>query len=322
MAVFSDRRVQAALEDFVSVAQNCAYTQTYGNDDEHSKFFRSVIRKADMNTRRGITDFSFVGMRRGGFTTQGMYTFSSDGTAYGGMNRQNPQDVLELLAHAKREHDENPPDVPYVRGSFPSVKPAAPQGTLFARSFSRITPLPVGANPRNGYVGRDHLWILRDEIGALVNGDFPDSLAWRIALFQLRDNVRGQPAVWQDTHVQRVNFAAVPKRSEESITVSISGDFFMLAPHGRGTAQEGFPLPETGYEGRIEGLLVYDPSRGQVLDFKMLAEGMHWGRSKHNPDEPSGKFPLKIAFVLVDDYIARNIPPSGAGWGKKYLGPR
>lgn len=275
-----------------------------------------------MNPRRGITDFSFAGMRRGGFTTQGMYTFSSDGTAYGGMNRQNPQDVLDLLAHAKREHDMKPPDVPYVRGSFPRVKPEAPYGALIARSYSRITPLPVGANPRNAYVGRDHLWILREEIDALVKGDFPDSLARRIALFQLRDNVRGQPAVWNNEHIKRLNFIAVPSRSEGSMTVSISGDFLLTAPYGRGTAQEGFPLPETGYEGRIEGLLKYDPSRGQVLDFQLLAEGMHWGRSKHNPDEPSGKFPLKIAFVLVDDDIARNIPPSAAGSGLNYLNPR
>lgn len=323
MAVFSDSRVQVALEDFVAVVQNCAYTQNHDKDDAHSRFFRKIIQRADeMNARRGITDFSFAGISKRGFSTQGLYTFSSDGTAYGGMNQQDPQAVLKLLAHAKKSYRENPPDTKFVLGKFPKVKPQPPRGTIIARTFSRIGPLTEGMNPRNNYVGRDHMWILPEEVDALLSGDFPEPLYGRIVRFQLRDNVRGQPDVWQDKHIFRADFSAKVTPGEKLTTVELSGEFLLSAPKGRGYTPQGYPLPETGYEGSIEGLLVYDDALGKVTDFQMLAEGMHWGRSMHNPDEPPGKYPLKIAFVLADDEAARNTPPSGAAWGKWYTASR
>ena len=82
------------------------------------------------------------------------------------------------------------------------------------------------------------------------------------------------------------------------------------------------PLPVTRYEGTLEGELLLDRLSGEVIDFKMMAEGMARGRSTYTPGPPSGDFPLKIAFILATDVAARDIPPQGMNYRLRgYLNP-
>lgn len=247
-----------------------------------------------------------------------MYTFDWEGTAYGGQNNQTPEAVLRLLAEAKQAFEANPPKSSYRQRTFDDPKPQPPPGTVIARKIARIRPFPVGANPRNKFVGRDYFWILPEEIEALVRGTFSDSLAARLTRNILTDNIRGAPDPWQKGHVRVADFQAQPQTRGGLVRVKVTGTFAMLAPAGRSKAQD---LDETGYEGTLEGYLIYDQRRRIVRDLKWIAEGEHWGRSYNNPDEPSGRFPLKIAIELATDQYAQKIPPVSAGLGRYYLYP-
>lgn len=325
MSVFSDERIIEALKDFVSVVQDTSL-QNHPEDDELSKFFRSAIRKAGHLTRQNITDFSFEGVKpmRHGVTTQGLYMFNAAGESYGGLNTNNSvDDVLEVLAYAKRAYEKSPPEklteLPYVA----STVPTPPDGTMIARVFTRITPVPVGCSDLNKMLGRDHLWVLNQEIDALSRGEVPDSFARRVARHHLVDNIRGEPGKWRPDHVKSLNISASvvagspdpatvpdPERVSSEIRVALTGDFSLLSPAGFGELPNGDPLPERGYIGTIEGeIVIHD---GAVQSFRLLADGEHWGGSRNNSSAtPEGKFPLKVAFVLAEKDLARTVPPHG-----------
>jgi hypothetical protein len=94
----------------------------------------------------------------------------------------------------------------------------------------------------------------------------------------------------------------------------------MLAPQGVGRRSD--ELPDTGYEGKLRGRMIVDLTTGKVTDFKLYAEGEAWGRGQLTPRPPQGRFPLKIAAMLVDDEIALEVPPQALFWGMEgYLNP-
>src|SRR6185436_18716567 len=90
-----------------------------------------------------------------------------------------------------------------------------PEGAAVLNVFTRIDPLPagLGADDLNRSVGRDHLWILKDEVQAIVNAlkdsaeaPLPAALAKRLAQFHLIDNVRGEPDMWESKHILKGDF--------------------------------------------------------------------------------------------------------------------
>ncbi len=312
MAVFSNERVIAALKNFVSVVQDTSL-QNHPEDDELSQFFRNAIRNASHLVRQNITDFSFAGVKptRHGVTTQGLYMFNAAGESYGGLNTNNDVDeVLRLLADAKRAYEESPPerltDLKYVASTLPTP----PEGTMIARVYTRITPVPIGCSDLNKMLGRDHLWVLRREIDDLARGVVPDSFAYRVVRHHLVDNIRGEPGKWSREQVKSLKMTAERSESGDEIRIRLAGEFSLLATAGFGNDPGGNPLPERGYVGAIEGELVIGAADGEVRSFQMLADGEHWGVSKNNASAvPEGKFPLKVSFVLAEDDLARTVPP-------------
>lgn len=312
MSVFSDERIIEALKDFVSVAVDTSL-QNHPDDDELSKFFRNAIQKAEHLPRQNITDFSFDGVKplRHGITTQGLYTFNATGKAYGGLNtNNNVENVLRVLDDAKRLHVESPPnklaELDYVASSIPTL----PEGAIIARVFTRITPVPVGCSDLNKMVGRDHMWILRQEIDSLSRGVVPDSFATRIARHHLVDNIRGEPGKWRSDHIQSLELSAALEESGGKTRVALTGEFSMLSPSGFGKDPGGNLLPERGYTGTIEGELVI--SNGDIQSFQLIADGQHWGVSKNNAVAvPEGRYPLKVAFVLAKTNLENTVPPHG-----------
>jgi len=300
------------LRDFVSVVQDTSL-QNHTEDDELSQFFRNAIRKAKFLTRQNITDFSFAGVKptRHGVTTQGLYMFNAAGESYGGLNtNNNVEEVLRSLAYAKKLFDESPPEKLNNLTYVASTMPTPPEGTMVARVFTRITPLPLGCNTLNKMVGRDHLWVLGREIEDLSRGKVPDSFAYRIARQHLVDNIRGEPGKWRREDVKVLNLTAESKESGGEIRIALKGEFSLLSPEGFNTDPGGKPLPERGYVGTIEGELVVSASDLDVQEFRLLAEGIHWGISSNNGTAvPEGKFPLKVVFVLAKENIENTVPP-------------
>lgn len=314
MSVFSDERIIEALKDFVSVVQDTSL-QNHPEDDALSSFFRSAIKKAEFLSLQNVTDFSFEGIKptRHGVTTQGLYMFNAAGESYGGLNTNNDvQDVLRVLAQAKSAFEKAPPakldNLEYVASSVPTP----PKGAMIARTYTRITPVPIGCSDLNKMVGRDHLWVLRREIDDLAQGLVPDSFAYRIARHHFVDNIRGEPGKWRREHVKSLEISAERVESESEIRVQLSGRFSLLSPEGFENEPGGTALPERGYAGTIEGELVIGAEDGQVQEFRILVEGQHWGGSRNNAVAvPEGNFPLKVVFVLAETDLAQTVPPHG-----------
>lgn len=314
MSVFSDERVIDALKDFVSVVQDTSL-QNHPVDDELSKFFRKAIRNGSHLELQNINDFSFDAVKpsRHGVTTQGLYMFNAAGDSYGGLNTNNGVEaVLQVLTDAKRAFDESPPETLTDLDYIASTTPTLPEGAIIVRTFTRITPVPIGCSDVNKMVGRDHLWVLRSEVNALSRGEVPDSFAYRIVRHHLVDNIRGEPGKWNLSHVKELNIKADRVESGGEIRVKLSGNFSLLSPEGFGKNPGGDPLPERGYAGTIEGELVMGSENKEIHAFRMLADGQHWGVSKNNAvGVPEGKYPLKIAFVLAESDLTRAVPPHG-----------
>ena len=194
-----------------------------------------------------------------------------------------------------------------------------PKGTLIARVYSRITPLPKGGSPLNAGLGRDILWIPKAELAALLRGKVAASFRLRLALGHLRDNVRGEPGIWEPRHVRKADFKAKVRRVKGRLRVSITGRFKISAP--RGTRGENYWKGPSGYEGKLEGELIYDIKAKKVTRFALYAEGKAWGEVKFTPGAPPGKFPLRIAFLLAEeeDELSRKAAPYAAGSDDQYL---
>src|SRR5205814_138897 len=92
-----------------------------------------------------------------------------------------------------------------------------PEGALVLRVFSRIAPLPAGLDEihrrRNGQLGRDHLWLLKNDAAEIVSrlkeakeADAPQALSKRLCRYHLTDNVRGESDLWEPENVKKRSF--------------------------------------------------------------------------------------------------------------------
>lgn len=283
-----------ALEGFIPVTLNTAYTQ-WREDDRLRRFFLEVVDQAPWREEQDDT-------------TQGMYVCASDGRLYGHTYDYEIESVLDLLRSGGEQAAARAPEKRRVVAGESPFEQAAPAETLLASVFARIDPVPEGAAPENSYLGRDHLWILREELAELRAGRFPPSLATRLARFHLWDNVRGEPDPWEPEHVRTSDFRA-KRGAEAGSEVEIEGEFSMAAPAGR-QGVNGRELPASGYEGKLFGVIAFDGEK--VKRFVLYADGVAWGESTYTEHAPKGRFPLKVAFVLPSpDDPTRSVAPQG-----------
>lgn len=290
------------LKQFVPVAQNTSFTQWREADDELSDFFWKIVKQ------------TAAWRSQAGQTTQGYYVFDAAGRLYGYLNNRNADELLALLRKAERQFTAAPPAHLELPDEMPTVQPLPPTGATIAQVFSRIEPLPLGVNELNAGVGRDYLWILPEEVQALERGDFPATLAARLARFHLWDNVRGEPDLWEREQVRQAKFTATPHPEGDEVRVKIAGTFDLEAPAGlRGYRSR--ELPPSGFEGTLRGEIVIDAKTQKVTRLELFAEGEAWGESTFTPHAPPGRFPLKIAFVLAEDRLANEVPPRGVIYG-------
>lgn len=301
MSVFNQDAVRQQLEHFVPVAQDVQYLQYQPTDAEVGKFFSTIMEQAPrFNGRSPDT------------TRQGFYAFDASGRLLGAMNSRRSRRLVRILEEARRQFEINPPTGLTLPATDSPRGPRPPEGTEVARVFTRISPKPTeNEDPRsrerrrrrdNNGIGRDYLWMSKDEVTALRKGQLSEAWLGRILRFHLLDNVRGEPDPWSADNVELAQFESPNvDRSEEQTVVSFTGQFRM-----RANATER--LPERGYEGTLEGQITFGP-KGALTDLKILATGEAWGRSRYTPGSPDGRFPLKIAFVNATQPRHREVPP-------------
>jgi hypothetical protein len=258
-----------------------------------------------------------------GQTTQGSYVIGADGTAYAWDNFNQPGDRFGMLLDRGLAAFKARPSGPVrVDTSFAqSCKPPAiPSDVSVVSIYTRIRPLPSGAASQNANIGREYLWIYKDEVRQMLQGKgtfaMPRSLAARIVLYGIIDNVRGQVVPWQPRDVSKIEFTVTAQPTySRAARFKFSGSFAK-----RGTTPF---FTDRGHEGKIEGTFEVDQATEVVTKFRAYSEGVAWGVAPHaRPDvPPAGKYPLVVAMVEAQDRTMC-VWPATAMIGDGYRNPR
>ena len=256
-------------------------------------------------------------------TIQGFFIVSADGKSFDWMNDSNPAEVKSFLAHGLEWYRRNNSKFTHISVAKleqdEEFSPRPPVDASLIRTYSRIKPLPAGADKINESVGRDHMWIYSRELLAILRSDaqsangfpLPASLVRRIARFHLVDNVRGEPDMWRAQDIKSAVFRArLSGSTKDKKTYRFAGTFSQeSADHKRGLG------------GSMTGEFQIDLAKAKLTKWRACSDGIAWGRSQFTPGEPKGRFPFSVAMLECDDEIAHIVPPQAVSYGENYQDP-
>ncbi len=289
-STFADPTIVKLLQTrFIPVAIDQAYQRR--QKDNEGRFYQKIANQGPRKIGRG--------------TTQGLYTADAAGTLLAFTNNRGAQRVQRMLQTALQKHQ--PVKVAAITKGLPDARynPQPPEGGLVVRVTSKI--LSGYEEPENEFrrifqtsLGRDNLWIRADEHTKLAKGQLPKSLLKRLARYHLVDNTRGEPTMWRENEIEKL---------EGKIT---NGQL-------RATVQLKTTKGDRGYHTQLLGKL--EIKNGRVTRLDLVAKGQFWGEGTYTRNAPKGKFPLAIAFTLADGKDAADtIPPQGSrGWVQGYI---
>jgi hypothetical protein len=289
-STFSDPEIVRLLKtEFVPVAIDQAYQRR--QQDAEGRFYQKIVNQGPRKAGEG--------------TTQGRYLATADGVLLGYNNNRDTARLLELMREALQTAQ--PAAVEAIEAGSPDTKYVygPPQGGLVVRVDSRVL---------GGYeettdewrkmfqegMGRDNLWIRKDEHESLVRGEVPESLITRLARFHLVDNTRGEPPMWET--------GEIIEKTIELKDGKLSGSLHLRTA----SSEREFKADLLGY---------LQVTEGRVTRFDLVAKGLFRGDGPYTRGAPEGEFPLAIAFRLADGSdLADGIPPQGSrGWLDGYL---
>ena len=289
-STFADPAIVKLLQTrFIPVAIDQAYQRR--QKDNEGKFYQKIANQGPRKVGRG--------------TTQGLYTADASGRLLAFTNNRGAQRVQRMLQTALQKH--RPGKVAAITKGTPDARynPQPPKGGLVVRVTSKI--LGGYEEPENEWrrifqtsLGRDNLWIRADEHAALAKGQLPKSLLKRLARYHLVDNTRGEPPMWRENEIQKL---------EGKIT---NGQL-------RATVQLRTAKGDRGYDAQLLGKV--ETKNGKITRLDLVASGQFWGEGSYTRNAPKGKFPLAIAFTLADGKDAADtVPPQGSrGWVQGYI---
>ena len=274
---------------FIPVDIDQAYQRR--QQDNEGRFYQKIANQGPRKVGRG--------------TTQGLYAADASGRFLGYNNNRSANRVLGMMQSALAKH--RPAKVAAIaKGKLDArYNPAPPKGGLVVRVTSKV--LGGYEEPDNEWrriyqtsLGRDNFWIRADEHAALAKGQLPQSLLKRLARFHLVDNARGEPPMWRDNEITKL---------EGTLR---NGQL-------RATAHLQTTKGDRGYEVQLFGYI--ETKNGKVTRLDLVAKGNFWGEGTYTRRAPKGRFPLAIAFTLADGKDAADtIPPQGSrGWLPGYI---
>jgi hypothetical protein len=243
-----------------------------------------------------------------GGRSQGVYIAHPNGTLLAFANTADATHVRRLMDQAKEKFAQAARENPFKPSSAARFSMAPPQGTLVLAVASKI----LGGfgdtdDPRTAIhassVGRDLLWVTKEELAALLADDFPTSLLHRIARFHLVDNTRGEPPFWRQEDLVEASAELAQGRITGQVTLR-SGD-----------GQRSYTA-ELG--GRVEA------EDGSLTAFHLVALGTFSGEGQYTRGAPEGEFPFAVAIrqIGVDPALpAHRIPPGAARSGTAHYLP-
>lgn len=237
-----------------------------------------------------------------GQTTQGFYVIGADGSAYVFNNNRSVERVLDFMRRGFEGFQAKPPVASEIPAAQ-SVQIKPPPGATVLRLYSRIKPAPAGCDPSNENLQRDHLWILPDEVASMAKLEAPPALVNRLCRFTFVDAIRGEPDFWRPEEIRANKF---------EVTKNPKGGYLLKGPFAMQSADG-----KRGIEGTLEAELNITDQK--ITAFKGFAESTAWGSGTYTPSAPTGKFPLKFAFLLAPA-AKDSVAPQAAMFGREYLG--
>jgi len=227
-----------------------------------------------------------------------------DGSLLGFTNNRSPERVKAMLKKALA--DFKPSDVaPIGKGKAdPNFNYEPPQGGLVVTVTALVLEghdLSEDPDLRRFQesMGRDVLWVRKDEQDALARGEFPASLRRRLVLYTLTDFTRGEPGFWDPKEVKASEF---------------------VLQDGQMTGSAHLESATRGFKPRFRG--VVEAKDGRVTRFDLVAHGEAWGYGGTTATAaPKGKFTLGIAFRLApgSDEADKVMPQGAKAWYPDYI---
>lgn len=285
-----DRVIELLKEKFIPVAVDCWYLDRA--KDAAGDFYRKVVSQREP-------------FRPGERSTQGFYAFAPDGTLLRGWNNRNVPRMREYLDRALKDFKPAEGEAADAARD-PRFARAVPEGAIVVDVFSKILEAewpPTDdemIKPLRVSTGRDHLWILKDEVAALSAGRFPDALARRIARFHLLDNTRGEPPHWGGAEIRELKLELKDGR--------IAGVVKMATESGDRTFDAG-----------VRGVVEF--REGKPARFDLVARGRFTGDGRFTKNGPPGPFTLGVAFSMSKGGEDWKVAPQGARDLRGYLVP-
>lgn len=265
-----------------------------------------------------------------GDTAQGLYIVGADGSFYGfhndhpnQYNNWNLGEIKQFLESGLKAFAESPPaNIAIPQSGIPNRSVLSPDPTTSViRVFSRISPLPSGASELNSAIGRDHFWILENEVAQIAsaahdNGEsfwLPSPMVARLARYHIIDNVRGEPDMWTVGEVKKAQvYAKLVARNAQAKNYQFHGDFSQRTADGK-----------RGLDCVLDGEFDISIRERKIVRFRAFAHGQAWGAGRFTEGAPPGCFPLLIAMIETNDEVAKIVPPEAMGeWREFYLDPQ
>ncbi|MEX0819421.1 MAG: hypothetical protein WD070_07500 [Pirellulaceae bacterium] len=294
-STFADPDIVDMLKTrFIPVAIDQAFQRR--QQDTEGEFYRKIAGQGPRNNFDS--------------TTQGFYIATASGDLLLYNNNRDPAKLRRLMNQKLTEFDSRAASTSsaaeiQVEKRDPRYNISPPEGGLVLRVRAKVLG---GYEPTadrwqrifQSALSRDNLWISASEHKALVRGELPDSLQRRIARFHLVDNARGEPPMWKQEEIRKLDMTLNSGQ--------VNGDVHLET--GRG---------DRGYDAGLKGFV--EVKDDTVVRFDMVAFGECWGEGPFTRGAPQGKFPLAISFTLADGTdVADRIPPQGSrGWLRGYL---
>lgn len=231
-------------------------------------------------------DFARKIIGQGG-TLQGLHVINTAGDLVGYVYDFRPQSVTAMLEKALKEF--KPVDAPAIDFKEKDQRFTMPQDGLVVFTTAKVLAGHDPVKATEGTIqhdmetawktsfGREHLWIRKDEVRALIQGELPESLKKRIVRYHLVDNTRGTPTGWTEAEIKKLQM----KLSEGRL----SGSVHLETKDGT-----------RGYQADLLGFV--QAKDGKVTRFDIVASGQFWGHGTYTPGAPRGRFPLAISFTL------------------------
>ena len=314
-SVFSHPDVVRILsENFVSVTDNCSYTQT--QDDAKGEFFRKFAEQGHYGGRTLPTP-----------TRQGLYACTSDGELLASINTRDPDQFLEIIQQGMsrwRTMENSLADVPdHYTPDERFRYHDYPEGGLVLKLAVRDLPREDGSEDAQHNL--DFVWFTADEVGSLFPSDvqkgasYPtaDVLASRLARNHFIDAVRGQSGRWSEENVERMSLRlTVDELTDDTAGLRIEGEFRMEAPptNDVNPFNQNVVDMSRGMDLRMVGRIRQDRESGSVTGFDAVAAGTRWGATTYNGRfDDLGPAPIGFAFEVASDKPIDRTPPAQIG---------